>query len=116
MELHALGVDRHVDAARLPEPRILRDKPVVRRVDEYLDGDARTARVQSIRDDLARLHVAIEHCRADVERPDVGGVKYVLASRQTGGHDRRHLQTGESMFGDGRVAYVDADIRTRDQR
>src|SRR5690606_41317413 len=54
----AVGGNRHVDTAGVPEARVVGDEVVVGRVDEHLDLDTLAIVGQAERDNLANLETA----------------------------------------------------------
>ena len=68
VDLDALRVHFYIDAARVPEARVLAHEPRVRVPDENLEGDTRTVRGHVVCGHPADLKLPVIHRRADIER------------------------------------------------
>src|SRR5690606_38595091 len=95
----AVGGNRHVDTAGVPEARVVGDEVVVGRVDEHLDLDTLAIVGQAERDHLTNLEAAKIQRRADAERAQVIGVQGELLALDAKGHRWRRFQADELATG-----------------
>jgi hypothetical protein len=110
IDLEAVGIKPHVDAAGMPPARALADILVVRRADEDRHLDAPSVFIQVESGDLPDLDAAIEDRRADIDRAQAVAVQRVQGALLVARHLRRLFQAGEFVLGFFRLAGIDADV------
>ena len=109
-------VERHVDAARVPEARVGGDVLVVGRTHEDLDRHALPVLVELAGDDLADLQPPEVDRHAHVVRPEVVGLQDELPPGDLVGDDRRHVEGDELAPLLFRPAGIHRDVGAGEQR
>ncbi len=116
VDLQAIGAQRHIHAAGIPEARRLGNELVVGCVHEDLHRDTLAVTVQVIRRHPPHLDAAVVNGRADIERAQVIRMQLIGFAGCTVGDRGRRLQSGEVVLGFLRLAHVSTDEGTRQQR
>ncbi len=112
---HPGRVERHVDAARVPEARVGGDVLVEGRAHEDLDRHALPVLVELVADDLADRQPPEVHRHPDVVRPEVVGAQDELPPGLLAGDDRRHVEGDEVAPRLLAMARIHCDVGAREQ-
>ena len=113
---HPVGIELRIDAAGLPEARVLPDETVIRTVDEDVDQHVFTRIVQRIAGHPAHHHPPVQHRRTDVQRAQILRAQPVLAARLVILERGRVFQPGERRHHLLRAAGIHPDIGPGQQR
>ncbi|MCY1429236.1 hypothetical protein D9M71_451460 [compost metagenome] len=109
VDLDAIGADIEVDAAGVPEARVLGDEGVVGRLDEDADIHALAIAAQRIGHHFAYGNLAVVDRRADIQRAQVISLQDETLALFAIGDRRRRLQAGEASGRDLRLAGIGTD-------
>ena len=112
----AIGTDAQVDAAGIPEPRVLGDVHIIGRMHEDFDIHALALVVQLIGHHLAHRDLAVIDGGADVQGTQGLGVQGEALARLAVGDGRRVFQAGEVLGAGLGLTDVRADIVAGQQR
>ncbi len=113
--IDAIGADRHVDAARVPEACLGGDIFVVGRVDEHRDVHRPAVGDQVGGRDLADLQAAVIDRIADAQRTELAGFQDEAPAGLVPDR-RRFVQATERALVLGRLAGLELDVVARQQR
>jgi hypothetical protein len=116
VDAQSAGVQRQVDAARVPETAVQGDELLVRRLDEDLQRQLVALGVERVADDPADRRAAMKHRRADVERAEVLGAQDEDRAGLAAQHERRRFEADEDAARLVRDAGIGADVGAREQR
>src|SRR5262245_14425182 len=107
----AARVERHLDAADVPEARRGVYVSVVGRIDENPDDHAFAIGVELRRHRFAHANAPEVHGGADIDRPQIRSAQYEFAARVFGRYRRRIFQACEAPTAAGGLARIHGDVR-----
>ncbi len=115
-EAHALGADRQVHTARVPEPRLWVNQMIVGRADEGRDFHALPIGTENIVLDLSDGHAAVGNRCAAREGSEIGRIQDEGAPGRIRRQRRRLVESRELALRASGLTRIHFDVRARHQR